>query len=291
MHDSPSTYNVPSTLPAISVVIPCFNHGQYVEEAIDSVLASDFQDFEIIVINDGSTDAFTNSLLKRLKKPRTRVIHQENQGLAQTRNNGIAVSKGKYFLPLDADDKIHKTYLRKAYEILEADHGLGFVFSDYANFGMHDTVWRQPEYSFYRTLWENQVTGCALTRKAAWHEVHGYNPNMIYGYEDWDFWVNLGKHGWHGRRISDVLFYYRRADESMVSRARLHRKWLVKRLRENHLDIYSDLFRIRSIRREWGAKLVVTRGLIALKNIARSAVFPPSARMYLRKTWSGKQMR
>jgi len=93
-------------MPAISVIIPCYNYGRFVEEAVDSVLASTFQDFEIVIVNDGSTDAFTNELLAKLDKPKTRVLWQSNCGLPCARNNGIRSTDSPYFLPLDADEKL-----------------------------------------------------------------------------------------------------------------------------------------------------------------------------------------
>jgi glycosyltransferase involved in cell wall biosynthesis len=95
--------------PKISVIIPCYNYGRYVEAAVDSVLASTFYDYEIIIVNDGSTDTQTIEILSYLNKPKTRVINQANQGLSIARNNGIKVSRGQYFLPLDDDDTIEPT--------------------------------------------------------------------------------------------------------------------------------------------------------------------------------------
>ena len=92
--------------PLISIVIPCYNHGQYIDEAIISVEEYKNKDYEIIIINDGSTDNFTNIRLEELKEGGYNVIVQKNQGLGKTRNNGIKIANGKYILPLDADNKI-----------------------------------------------------------------------------------------------------------------------------------------------------------------------------------------
>ena len=93
-------------MPKVSVIIPCYNQGACLEEAVDSVLAQTFQDFEILVVNDGSTDEATIRMLGKYERPKTRVIHTDNQGLAMARNNGIREARGAYILPLDADDKI-----------------------------------------------------------------------------------------------------------------------------------------------------------------------------------------
>ncbi len=99
------------SLPKVSVIIPCYNQGAYVKESVDSVLAQTFQDFEILIVDDGSTDAETVGILKDNAWPKTRVIRTENQGLAAARNNGIQEARGVYILPLDADDRIGPDYL------------------------------------------------------------------------------------------------------------------------------------------------------------------------------------
>jgi glycosyltransferase involved in cell wall biosynthesis len=99
----------------VSVIMPCYNQGQYIDEAVDSVLTQTYQNYEIIIVNDGSTDEFTNEKLKNYNKPKTQVIHTANQGLSAARNNGIHASNGEFILPLDADDKIANTYLERFY--------------------------------------------------------------------------------------------------------------------------------------------------------------------------------
>jgi len=93
----------------VSVIIPCYNQGQYLTESIGSVLASDHQKIEIIVVDDGSTDPETCRILGGLDYPKTRLIRRENGGLAAARNSGIAAAQGRYILPLDADDRIGPT--------------------------------------------------------------------------------------------------------------------------------------------------------------------------------------
>ena len=103
--------------PTVSVVIPCYNQGQYLDEAVESVISQTYQDFEIIIINDGSNDLETIEILKNYQKPKTRIIHTENQGVIAARNRAIEAAQGKYILPLDADDKIGNTYLEEAVQL------------------------------------------------------------------------------------------------------------------------------------------------------------------------------
>jgi glycosyltransferase involved in cell wall biosynthesis len=90
--------------PVISIIIPCYNQGQYILDAISSVEQyPDNSVYEIIIINDGSTDEISITVLKSLEEKGYHVLNQNNQGLSMARNNGIAIAKGKYILPLDAD--------------------------------------------------------------------------------------------------------------------------------------------------------------------------------------------
>jgi len=93
--------------PRISIIIPCYNHGQYVREAISSVeKCTDKNLYEMIIVNDGSTDSFTLEEMGRLANDGYYVINQVNQGLGRTRNNGIKAAKGEYILPLDSDNRV-----------------------------------------------------------------------------------------------------------------------------------------------------------------------------------------
>jgi hypothetical protein len=119
----------------VSVVIPCYNQGQYIDEAVESVLAQSYQDFEIIIVNDGSNNADTIKILETYSKPKTRVIHTNNQGASIARNNGIKVSSGRYILPLDADDRIGSVYIEKAIEVLDKNENVGIVYCEAEFFG------------------------------------------------------------------------------------------------------------------------------------------------------------
>lgn len=273
---------MPGTAPKINVVIPCYNQGAFVEETIDSVLKSDFQDFEIVVVNDGSTDDKTNELLAGLKKPKTRVLKQANQGPSAARNAGVRASASPYFLPLDADDTIEPSYLGKALAVLEAEPKLGFAYGDMRLFGDENFVRRLPEYDLWRLLWDNQLPICALVRRAAWAAAGGYNPNMAGGFEDWDFWISLGEHGWYGRHIPETLFNYRRHGPTRDAGAMRRRRELRARIRANHPALYGDRARLREIRGVWRGTSVFFPAWIAVKELARANWFPPSTRRKMR---------
>jgi glycosyltransferase involved in cell wall biosynthesis len=228
-------------MPKVSVIIPCFNLGKYIHEAIDSILAQTFQDFEIIVVNDGSTDAETNLILERLDKSRAKVIKTDNQGLSRARNNGIAQASGYYILPLDADDRIDSTYLEKAVKILDQNKNVGIVYCQAEFFGEENFKWDLPAYQLSKILIDNLIFASAFFRKEDWQAVGGYKPTMIYGWEDYDFWLSIIELKREVYRIPEYLFYYRKRSDSMahvMSREQLFYSYgeIVK----NHQKLYID---------------------------------------------------
>ena len=252
-------------MPKVSVVIPCYNQGKYVHEAVESVLNQTYQDFEIIIVNDGSTDEFTNNLLKNYEMPKTRIIHTDNQGLASARNNGIKDAKGEYILPLDADDKIGNEYLEKAVKILDINPGIGIVYSKAETFGAVEKEWELPEYSVENMLLDNIIFCSAFFRKKDWGKVGGYDPEMIYGWEDYDFWLSLIARGVLVYKIPKVLFYYRTFEDSMVrSKTKDQKVEMFVKIFQKHQELFEKNIRVWIDRilidQEYAAQLYINTG-------------------------------
>ena len=201
--------------PLVSVIIPCYNLGRYLDEAVDSVLAQTYSNYEIIIINDGSTDKFTNLLLKKYNKPKTRVIHTNNQGLAAARNNGIKAARGKYILPLDADDKIHHSYIDKAVAAFKQKPQLGIVYAKAKFFGEVQGPWLLPEFSRENMQKDNCIFCAALFPRTAWTNVNGYDESMRDGLEDYAFWISFLLKGYGVLQLPQTLFFYRIRKNSM----------------------------------------------------------------------------
>lgn len=207
----------PVHLPLVSVVIPCYNYGRYVEEAIDSVLAQTFQNFEIIVVDGGSNDGTTIPTLKALRKPKTTVYFRKGRHLAgDNRNYGIGRAEGKYICCLDADDKLKPTYLEKALYLLETYH-YDIVSTSLELFGQKEGVWAVPKNpSLDEIVKWNQFTTVAVFRKKFWKRANGYYDTGLgkeHVYEDWDFWVRLMALGARAINIPEPLMLYRAAEE------------------------------------------------------------------------------
>lgn len=227
-------------MPKISVVIPCYNQGIFLTEAIKSVLDQTYSDYEIVVVDDGSTDSETLSILDRIDNPLIRVLRTANGGLATARNRGIAASTGEIILPLDADDLIAPTYLEKGAAVIAGDSGVGVVYSMADKFGAVSGLWHLPEFSPNLLLKENMVFCSAMFHRESWERVGGYNTNMKYGWEDWDFWLSFCEVGIRFVRIPEILFHYRVRESSMTVTMGYGQKFrMMLRIILNHPQYYA----------------------------------------------------
>lgn len=219
--------------PLVSVVIPCFNQGRFLDEAVTSVLRQTYPAAEIIVVNDGSDDPETIRILSDYHRPRTRIIHTENRGLAAARNAGIAEADGTYILPLDADDRIDARYIAEAVPVLERRPDIGIVYCRVERFGMITGEWPLPPYSLERMLLDNVVFCSALFRKNDWERTGGYDESLRLGWEDYDFWLSIIEKGRGVYQIPEIRFFYRIRGDSMLRKA----------TRQNKIDTYSRIFK------------------------------------------------
>lgn len=202
-------------MPRISVLIPCFNHGQWIDEAVESVFAQTYQDFEIVIVDDGSTDEGTRRKLAAYGRPRTRVVRTENRGLPAARNAAAALAEGEIFCALDADDRLAPAWLEKGLAVLDADPSVAFVSHWLETFGDEQWTWKPGACDLPALLARNAVNGAALVRRDAFNAVGGFDESMRHGCEDWDFWLRLVECGYRGVIIPEVLYFYRRTKDSM----------------------------------------------------------------------------
>ena len=225
----------------VSVVIPCYNQGEFLPEAVESVRSQTHKNLEIIIVDDGSDDGKTSAICQAFEGPGVRVLTTSNQGLAAARNNGIALASGTYILPLDADDRIAPEYIAKALEVLERDNDVGIVYCKARLFGAVEGEWRLPDYSLDEILKDNVIFCSALFRKDDWEIVGGYDPGMVYGWEDYDFWLSLIERGRKVHRLQEHYFFYRVSPESMVrSKEKSQKVEMFKRIFQRHQNLFSD---------------------------------------------------
>jgi glycosyltransferase involved in cell wall biosynthesis len=202
-------------MPRVSFVIPCHNHGLYLDEAVDSVFAQTIQDFDIVIVNDGSTNADTNRLLASYTRPRTRVVRTEHRGLSAARNTGIAATTAPFLCMLDADDRLEPHYLERSLAAFDEDPDLAFVSHWLRTFGDENWEWTPTDCSVPALLAANTVNGAALVRRPVVEAAGGFDESMRDGCEDWDFWISVLERGYRGRILHEFLFWYRRRADSM----------------------------------------------------------------------------
>ena len=225
--------------PKVSIIVPCYNQADFLKECLDSVMVQTFQDFEVIVVDDGSTDPKSIQVLKTLEYPKTRIIHQKNMGLVGARNTGISQAKGEYIFPLDSDDKISPITLEKAVDVLNKNPKVGIVSGKTKLFGAKSGIFDCTPYKFPDILTGNCLVCSCMFRRSDWEKVGGYNPNMKYGWEDYDFWLSLIELGVEVYQVDDVFLYYRQNSFSMITKLKKERqKMMVRQIILNHPNLY-----------------------------------------------------
>lgn len=203
----------------VSVIIPSYNHGIYLPEAIKSVEDTGFSDLEIIIIDDGSTEPASQEMSRSLAEKGYRVVVQKNSGVAASRNHGIRLAKGRYIIPLDADNHLLLPYLAEGIAVLESQPGVGVVFGDARIFGEKEGTWVNHPLQLREILFENYIDNCAIFRREAWESVGGYDENApFHTREDWFFWLDLLDKGWTFHYLNQFCFEYRFLHDSKVRR-------------------------------------------------------------------------
>jgi glycosyltransferase involved in cell wall biosynthesis len=227
--------------PLVSVVIPCYNQGDYVEETIDSVLQSDYKNLEIVLVNDGSTDITTQKIIKQMEiKPKIRVYNKTNGGLSSARNFGLKKANGDFILFLDSDDKISPLFISKGINSLLQNNQYAYVYSLVQLFGDRSNVWNTLPYDFEYLLFRNYIPAAIIIRKTVCFEVNGYDETLKQGYEDWEFVIRLGGEGYKGLHINEILFYYRKHEGSMLKGSKKKHTNLRKEIINRHPQLYKN---------------------------------------------------
>lgn len=201
----------------VSVVIPCYNAGDLLREAVASALAQHHPDVEVVVVDDGSTDPATRQALDDVRGPRVQVLRQDNAGPAAARNTAIRAAKGEYILPLDADDRIDPTYVGKALAAMRADPTVGIVYCDAMKFGAESGIWKLPEFSLREMAVDNVIFCSSLFRKSDWSTVGGYRESLRHGMEDYEFWLRVLALGRNVVKLPEALFHYRIQERSRTT--------------------------------------------------------------------------
>jgi glycosyltransferase involved in cell wall biosynthesis len=230
------------TPPEISVIVPCYNYGEFVVECVQSILNQTYQDTEIIIVDDFSTDdswEVCQSLASGWNGIRA-IQNEKNVGTAATYNAGIKRSFGRYITAIDADDMMQPQRLERLYSVAQNNPGR-FVYDD-AIFRSDngDSVKQMGDYNFSALLHRNFIHTGILYPKQAWIDAGGYPEIMSDGRQDWAFNIALGRAGWHGVHIQEPLYINRRHGRNRTLRNTT--PWHINHFREKIKRLYPDVF-------------------------------------------------
>ena len=202
----------------VSIVIPCYNQGAMLREALASVeQVRNANLLEVIVVDDGSSEIETKKILSESAEAGYYVVPQPNRGLGAARNTGVRRAKGEFILPLDSDNRVRDAYLNEAASLLKDNPSLDVIYADAEYFGDRTGRWDVPEFNLLLLVRTNFIDACALYRKQLWEEVGGYDEHMPrMGWEDWDFWLRVAANGGTFSYLPKIGFDYRVREDSMI---------------------------------------------------------------------------
>ena len=222
--------------PLVSVIVPLYNMERFIEETLYSIAASTYPNYEIVVMDDGSTDA-SLSIAQHFAETNThvpiQVLTQPNQGASEARNNAIKQAKGAYILPVDADDLVSPKYIGQAVEVLEKHTDVLVVGCEVEMFGDTNKRINYPSFSLQRLARKNMIAAPSMFRKVDWERAGGYCKD-IKGREDWDFWLSIFTEGGDFVRLPLVGIYYRVHSGSKRLRTQRYKHELVELLNRRH---------------------------------------------------------
>lgn len=211
------------TFPLISVIVPFYNSEKFIEQTIKSILNQTFPSYEILIIDDGSTNKMALEKLEQIKEldKRIKVFHKQNEGLATTRDYGASKSDehAKYLMFIDDDDLIEPTFLECGFWTLETNKDAAWTYSDSVGFSSLEYTWNKY-FSSEKMKKENDLISAALVRKTDFFLVNGYNLKEKAVNEDWNFWLKLLSKGKFPVHMSFYGEWYRRKENGELQRSR-----------------------------------------------------------------------
>ncbi len=222
--------------PLVSIIIPVYNASTYILETLDSIQQSTYRPLEIIMVDDASTD---NSLDIVTTYAGTHnnctVFAQENLGVSATRNHAIREAKGKYILPVDADDKIGQTYIEHAVEILENNPNISVVGCRARMFGDVNKEWKLPPFSHALLARKNMIPITSMFRRSDWEKTTGFCEQDIYR-EDWDFWISIMELGGTFYKLNEIGLFYRIRKGSRRYSAKQQKHIIIDAINQRHTE-------------------------------------------------------
>ncbi len=198
----------------ISIIIPCYNQAHFLNDAVNSLLNQTVDSYEIIIVNDGSTDdteIIANNIIANNPTKLIKLINQKNGGVAAARNAGIQSARYNWLMLLDSDDMVSSTLLYEANKIIQLQPDTDVIYAHMQEFGNANGTWIPQMYSDETILKTNLIPYCAIFKKNLWKVANGYNNVLgkVMQLEDWDFWIRVSKYHPKVVAINKLMFFYR----------------------------------------------------------------------------------
>lgn len=274
-------------MPRVSVVIPFYNAEATIAQTLASLDAQSFRDFDVTIVDDGSTAPGARAALDALPA-RFRVVRQENRGLPGARNAGIAASAGELVLPLDSDDLLEPGAIARLVAALDADPRADLAFPWTMRFDEESGL-SQMAFHPVEQLFVNEAPYCMLMRRGLVARAGGYDESMREGYEDWEFNIRLVGLGARAAIVPEPLFRYRVRQRGMLkSRTMGQHVQIWRAIRARHRGLYAPgaIWRAwraaRGQRHIWPMPALLGWGLLLLA--CPPALFNPAYRAIVAAT-------
>ena len=229
--------------PTITIIIPCYNDFQYIEQSVQSALNQTYPNIEVIVVDDGS-NVETKTVLKKIEPKISQLITQENQGQSTARNIGIQAAKGEFILVLDSDDYFEPSFCEESVAVFSTDASIKIVTCQATLLFSDDKkeLYIPNGGDIKSFMYGNCALGTSMFKKEDWKIVSGYDETMISGFEDWEFFIRLLKSGGTAFVIQKPLYTYRKREASTTTRANKARYDLLHFIFTKHKDLYVSDF-------------------------------------------------
>lgn len=208
----------PCTAGMLSIVIPYYNMEKTIEDTICSILKSNYTNREIILLDDGSTQAESIQKAEEMaeKYSEIQLIRMKNGGLANARNRGSALAKGEFLCFVDSDDTVSPDYFTKCIDILNQYENVSFVYSWMQYFEGSNDIWTTFDTEMPYIAAQNMLPAMAVSRKNEYLAFAHNHTDMNYALEDYDGWLGMIEHGCYGVCIPEPLTQYRVRSDSMA---------------------------------------------------------------------------
>jgi len=234
----------------VSILIPCYNYGSYLDEAIDSALAQSHPHIEVIVMDDGSTD--DTPVVAARYGQRIRFNRTPNQGLPATLNAGLRLAQGAYFVQLDADNRLHRDFVTKTLDVIQQaqDPRVAYVYTQQRFFGERHALTKRPAYDVNLLKERNYIDACSLVRSEIGRRFQFDPAPQVRKVPDYEFYLTLAENGFAGILLDEPLMDYRIHNSSMGRQIGLRHEQvdIMKSILRKHHDFYSAAERRAALR-------------------------------------------